>query len=234
MFFPLNFGGWPCSATTAAVLQQFLFFHVAGAPAGINFNVKKKKHRWSQSSRTLTVLPPLRHFLSEVRFFPRPVGSIYSLRSQGARRWTEVSPTCHWKVVGRVEGCDVQEKGTRQSPLGGCWLIGTISWQIYKIAQKPCIFSCIIWYIWCFLKIPNFSVWQHRIGRSEVVSYGVAAYIMQASGHRPVTVENNRRRKWPYWRTNATARRNVTPLTVEFFVNFLRESLLSVTQRLNL
>jgi hypothetical protein len=66
---------------------------------------------------------------------------------------------CHWKVASLVAGCDMplqvgppsvhqlQEKGTQQPPSGGCWLLRIISWQIYEIAQKPCIFSCIIWYM---------------------------------------------------------------------------------------
>jgi hypothetical protein len=41
----------------------------------------------------------------------------------------------------------LQEKGAQQPPSGGCWLLGTISWKTYKTAQKPYIFSCVIWYI---------------------------------------------------------------------------------------
>jgi hypothetical protein len=44
----------------------------------------------------------------------------------------------------------LQENGVQQG------LSGTISWQIYKIAQKSCIFPCIIWYM-MFLQILNFS-----------------------------------------------------------------------------
>jgi hypothetical protein len=39
-----NFGGWPYGANTAAVLQQFFFFHAAGAPfkepASFTFSLK--------------------------------------------------------------------------------------------------------------------------------------------------------------------------------------------------
>jgi hypothetical protein len=116
------------------------------------------------------------------------------------------APTCHCKVAGRVEGCNILPdvgpcdllqstncKNSVQRPTsGGCWLLGTIVWQIYKIAHKSCIFSCIIWYTRQYFS-KNFKiiygVWYlysrncfQKKRRSEVVKYGegAAAYVVEA------------------------------------------------------
>jgi hypothetical protein len=93
------------------------------------------------------------------------VGPIACVRSQGARSGTGVPPPPHvpleggrpywrvwsgpggWGSVGPPSVPQLQEKGAQQPPSGGCWQRRTISWKTYKTAQKPCIFSCIIWYV---------------------------------------------------------------------------------------
>jgi hypothetical protein len=117
--------------------------------------------------------------------------------------------------VGPPSVPELQEKGAQQPPSGECWLLGTISWQTYKTAQKPCIFNYHLIHdvspkFQTFQKIHN--VWQlffaellWGIRRSEVVPCGdrAAAYIVGAAsiqapaGDRWEKPKPSGRRKWP-------------------------------------
>jgi hypothetical protein len=105
------------------------FFHAAGAlfkaPASFNFSLKffecqrrAFQKNASQSSRTVAVRRLNWHrsaiFQCQYDFSLCYVGPIACVHPKGARRRTGVPPTCHWKVAGRVEGCNVL-------PDGGPW-----------------------------------------------------------------------------------------------------------------
>jgi hypothetical protein len=114
--------------------------------------------------------------------------------------------TCSRTGTGGASSPELQEKAAQQPPSGGCWLLGTISWQIYKIAQKQCIFIGVIQYI-MFLHFQAFQkihdIWQlffwgtalrNRVVLSGAVRWPLC-YLFSGSCE-PVTDEKSKRRIW--------------------------------------
>jgi hypothetical protein len=136
---------------TAPLLPQFCsssFFHAAGAPykapAIYNFSLtfsecrRRAVKNTSQSSRTVAVRRLNWHrsviFKRQYDFSSATcMGPIACVHPQGARRGTGVPPTCHWKVDGRVEGCDVLPDGTRRASFSP------------PIARKGCPTATLRW-----------------------------------------------------------------------------------------
>jgi hypothetical protein len=226
------------------------FFHAAGAPikapASFNFSLKfsecrrravKKNasqvvERWLYGAltgttqlfpSTSTIFLPL--YGTDCLCAParRPKGnrSASHVPLEGGRPCWRVWRAPGRGLVGHPSVPQLWEKGVQQPPSGGCWLLGTISWKTYNIALKPCVFSCIIWFMMflqnskLFIKFTMsddfFRGTAWGIGLSEVVPCGdrAAAYIVEAASIQVLAGDRWEKRKLSgrrKWCTTAAAR----------------------------